>query len=269
MAMTYSIRPPAVAGTFYPDNQSELRKVVDGYLNNAISVKEKRRNNLKALLIPHAGYLYSGPIAGNGYSLLRHTKGKINRVWLIGPAHHLLFTGLATTSYDLWETPLGQITIDPLCGQLIKKYPTLFAENNPAHRDEHCLEVQIPFLQQLFSDFTIIPLLTGEFSLQAATKIINTELRPDDLIIISSDLSHYLLYNQAMDSDQETIDSIIALEEDYLVEENACGLTGIKILMQLAKLNKWKAELIDYRNSGDTAGDKDRVVGYASIGFWG
>lgn len=264
-----SVRLPSVAGTFYPDNQPELQTLVDEYLDSASAIKEKPGEKLKALIVPHAGYPYSGPVAGSGYQSLRQNKGKLNRIWLIGPSHHHYFRGLATSSYDSWQTPLGKVGIDKLVLTLVKKYPALFSANNSAHRDEHSLEVQLPFLQQALGQFTIIPLLTGEIDPLSTAKIINSEINPQDLIIISSDLSHYLKYNQAKGSDKKTVDSILGLKDNLLVGEQACGINGVKLVIELAKINKWRPVLIDYRNSGDTAGDKDRVVGYASIGFWG
>lgn len=267
--MNNKIRTAAVAGTFYPINPTELRCLVEEYLQNINATTLSTVGGLKALIVPHAGYSFSGPIAGSGYQLVEKGQEKPNRIWLIGPSHQHYFQGLGVSTDDFWQTPLGKVTVDKLANQLVNKISSLFVGDSNVHSNEHCLEVQLPFLQQTLGRFSVIPLLTGEVNPLTAAEIINDELSEKDCLIVSSDLSHYLNYNQAVTLDTKTINAIISLHTNILRDDQACGITGIKIVMELAKLNHWQVKLIDYRNSGDTAGEKDRVVGYASIGFWG
>ncbi|MBU0975546.1 MAG: AmmeMemoRadiSam system protein B [Patescibacteria group bacterium] len=261
-----NIRPPAFAGTFYPEDEEKLKKDIEKYLKDVRP--EKVNGKIKALILPHAGYEYSAPVAAHGYKLLQEAtvQQPISNIILIGPSHKVTFTNIGLTSYNFWRTPLGIVQLSPLSQEL--KDESDFSLVNEAHLFEHSIEVQLPFLQSVLKEFKITPLVCGRlnaFKEIAAT--INEHLNEETLIIISSDLSHYLPYKEACETDKETIDAILAL--DSFIEANqACGVDGILILNEVAKANKWKTKLLDYRNSGDTAGDKTQVVGYASIVYY-
>lgn len=266
--MSDRIRLPAVAGTFYPEEPEALRGTISDYLNQSTASDRKLPSRLKALIVPHAGYPYSGSVAGCGYALLRNYADTIKRVWLIGPSHQSFYQGIALANFDQWQTPIGSAVVDPVNKQLTKNLPKLFFIDNQVHQHEHSLEVQLPFLLSSLVDFNVIPMLTGEIDYRFSVEVMDQYLGENDLLLVSSDLSHYLNYDQAVEKDEVAIDHITKLQVNKLQITDACGLEGIKIAMGLAETNGWQAELIDYRNSGDTAGGKDRVVGYTSIGFF-
>lgn len=242
------IRLPAVAGTFYPDNEMETRKLIAGFLEAADSMEIKGK--LRGLIVPHAGYVYSGPVAAYAYKLLA---GKdIKKIILIGPSHYGIFPGLAESGYARWETPLGEIETFSIGLNKLQK----------AHDPEHSLEVQLPFLQSVLKNFRINPILTGDLSPKEGAKMIDL----DTFFIVSSDLSHYYPYAQALELDKRTISLIESLDtENFVVSGDACGRMGIAIMMELARKKGWKIKLLKYANSGDTAGPKTEVVGYAAF----
>lgn len=191
------------------------------------------------------------------------------QILLLGPSHNTYFYGLAACDYDFWETPLGKIQVDPLNKKIIQENPGIITVSNDAHDPEHCLEVQLPFLQKTLKDFTIIPLLTGVGEPQKFALTLQKYLDKLDLIIVSSDLSHYHAFEEAVKLDKITTSAISEFDFESLIEVGeACGLNGIITLLYLAKLNKWQPKLLDYKNSGDTAGDKSQVVGYCSFAFY-
>src|SRR3989339_422836 len=239
-------RKPAVAGTFYPANQVELKKSVDSFLaQNKKTIPEGKM--LKALIVPHAGYVYSGAVAAAGFSLL---EGKeYSNILLLGPTHYVAFNGAAIATED-FETPLGLIKVGKT-----KKWidDRLIKDLKLTHLNEHCLEVQLPFLQQVLKEFKLYALLLGEIKAEELAEKIVKYLDDDTLIIVSSDLSHYLSYDAAIKKDQATINHI--LNFNFFGEIEACGNKPIRVLMHLAKKLGWQPFLIDYKNSGDTAGD--------------
>ncbi len=241
-------RPPVVAGSFYPATRGKSIKLLKKFFNNSKKIVDKK---VKALIVPHAGWIYSGQTAAWGYQQISGSKQK--HFVLLGPAHHEFFSGLAGSSLETWLTPLGAVTQEPFLR---------VAANDPAHEGEHCLEVQLPFLQYLFQDFQISCLLTG-----SETKLVLPE---DSLLIVSSDLSHYLPQDLAEEYDQKTIQAILTGNRKFLLENEdcACGRTGILMLMQLAKASNWQAKLVCYDTSATASGDNSRVVGYASIVFY-
>lgn len=257
------IRQPAVAGAFYPDNPKELQKMIADFL--AAAKPPAVSGRLRALIVPHAGYVYSGPVAAVGYKLISNLKSKISKLILLGPAHTVGFAGAATSSATAWVTPLGQVkTWQP------KNLETPFFEFDVAHLQEHCLEVQLPFLQSVFKDkdFKIFPVVMGDTDSEEVAAGLEKLIDDETLIIVSSDLSHYHPYKQAQGTDKLTVEAIVkGLKTILEVQGEACGLTPILTLMHLARLKNWQAKLLDYRNSGDTFGDKYKVVGYASIVF--
>lgn len=253
--LSNNMRPPVFAGSFYPARKEDLQKQVNDFLTK--SKKVKFSGHLKALIVPHAGYIYSGTVAGAGYKLLQNKDFK--KVILLGPSHQTYFIGASLAVEDL-VTPLG--TTKSGTKNLLKK--DLVINLPAAHAKEHSLEVQLPFLQTVLKDFELYALVLGEVDEEKLAKHLEKFIDEKTLIIASSDLSHYLPYPNAKQVDQKTINNILRLNFN---EIEACGEKPIKVLMHLAKSLGWKSFLIDYKNSGDTAGDKEKVVGYACIGF--
>jgi len=264
--MEMEIRKPAVAGAFYPDEPAELQGMIEDFLGKAKEVKVKGR--LRAMVVPHAGYIYSGPVAAFGYKLLAGLKTQPSKIILIGPSHYAGFLGAAEAGADAWQTPLGIVKAGSLRDKIgksetIRKIPE-------AHGPEHCLEVQLPFLQTVMKkDFTIYPIITGEVSPSVLANEILKVIDDQTLVIASSDLSHYNPYEKAVRLDSICNKAVPALDIATMEDSgDACGKTGILTLMNIAKKKNWKGKLLDYRNSGDTAGPKDAVVGYGCYAFF-
>ena len=259
------VRQPAVAGLFYPEDKDSLEKNIQHYIEEA---NYGRDITPKAIVVPHAGYIYSGPIAATAYKQIIPIKDKINRIILLGPSHRVAFTGLAVPESDFFKTPLGNIPIDQKSIQSLVDLPQVIFSDQ-AHREEHSLEVQLPFLQKILGEFSLIPLVVGDASSHDVAEVIN-KLWGDEhtLIVISTDLSHYHEYNEAQRIDQLTSDAIENLKPEHIGYEDACGRNGLKGLMTVAKEKKLSVDILDLRNSGDTAGDKNRVVGYGAYVFY-
>jgi AmmeMemoRadiSam system protein B len=254
------IRKPAVAGSFYPSDPAELAAQVDGFLARA---KPLGLKGLRALVSPHAGYVYSGPIAATGY---RQVVGlDIDRVVVMAPSHHVAFRGVALPDADAFETPLGIIPISAAARPLTAS--SLFVVDSEPHAQEHSLEVQLPFLQRTLKQFELVPLVFGRVDEEQVAERLRGLVSPRTLFVASSDLSHYYPYDEARKLDQFTVDAIVRMDLQALASAQACGHSPILALVHLARALGWKAQLLDYRNSGDTAGDRSRVVGYASIAF--
>lgn len=253
------VREPAVAGFFYPAAPDALDRAVTSLLADVEPVPGPVP---KALIVPHAGYVYSGSTAAQGYALLSPAADRITRVVLLGPCHRVSVRGLATSGADVWRTPLGEVPVDTPAvladlGQVV--------ESPQAHAAEHSLEVQVPFLQKVLGAFTLVPLAVGAASGAEVAEVIDALWGgPETLVVISSDLSHYRPYQQANLIDRDTIDRIEKGQEP-IDHERACGATPINGLLVSANPRGLNAELVVYRNSGDTAGDKDRVVGYGCL----
>lgn len=259
------IKPAAVAGLFYPGEAGLLRREVQGYLGQIAPGQEGMP---RALIVPHAGYVYSGPVAANAYRLIQQAAGYIRRVLLIGPSHRVAFSGIAAHSADYFRTPMGEVPLDRGRIQSLLRLPFVHLFD-PAFAQEHCLEVQLPFLQGLLEDFKLIPLLIGQSDFSQVAELLESVV--DDracLILISSDLSHYHSYAEARRLDQETSENILALNAAGLEHEHACGRIGIGGLLKVAKRHGWLPQLLDLRNSGDTAGSRDQVVGYGAYAFF-
>jgi len=256
------VRPAAVAGMFYPDDAATLRADVDRLLAAA-----PRRLALapKALIVPHAGYPYSGPIAATAYASLASHARQITRVVLIGPAHRVAVHGLALPEAERFATPLGEVPLDRDALLRLAGLPRV-GRSAPAHAREHALEVQLPFLQRTLSEFSLVPLLVGDAAPHDVAQVLELLWGGDEtLVLVSSDLSHYLRYAEARRADAETLDSIQHLRE--LRADQACGATAVSGLMQVALRRGLTPHRLDARNSGDTAGDRTRVVGYAAVAF--
>jgi AmmeMemoRadiSam system protein B len=249
-----TIRPPAVAGMFYPADARQLAHDVQQYLGEA------RPFDLvpKALIVPHAGYIYSGAIAATAYETLRTIAARVRRVVLLGPTHRVAVRGLALPGADAFDTPLGRVMLDAAGARAIAHLPQV-GVSAQAHALEHSLEVQLPFLQSVLTDFTLLPLAVGMATAEEVAEVLETVWGGDEtLIVISSDLSHYLPY--------ATAQSILKLQQP-IPHDQACGGTPISGLIVAAQKHHLAPHLLDLRNSGDTAGSQDRVVGYAAFAF--
>ena len=256
------MRPSAVAGLFYPENANELRHVVNGYIAEC-SQPAAVAGRPKALIVPHAGYQYSGPVAGFAYRRVRDWSAGIRHVVMIGPSHRVAMRGLAVPSVDAFATPLGSVPIDA-AGRARLLELGLVGISDAAHAAEHSLEVQLPFLQVVLEDFDILPITVGFTpSEQVAQAIDAVWGGSDTLVLVSSDLSHYHTWSEARQLDEATTRAIVELRSD-LPDEQACGACAINGLMQVARRRGLTVEVLDQRNSGDTAGDRSRVVGYGS-----
>ena len=261
-----TIRPAAVAGLFYPGAPSALAADVRAHLAAADTPAKAPGPAPKAIIVPHAGYVYSGPIAAHGYARLAAARKAIRRVVLFGPAHRVPVRGLALPSARAFATPFGEVFVD---GEAVARALTLpqVECDDDAHAHEHSLEVQLPFLQRTLEDFRIVPFAVGAATPAEVAEVIELLWGgPETLIVVSSDLSHYLRYADARAADRATIDTILALSPE-LDHDQACGATPINGLLIAARRHRLRPELLDLRNSGDTAGDKSRVVGYASLAF--
>lgn len=259
-----SSRPAAVAGMFYPADARVLRTQLGELLAGALPPELPAAP--KVIVVPHAGYIYSGAVAASAYTALAGLERRIRRVVLLGPAHRVGFEGFALPAAHYFETPLGVVPLSRSDWLALKAHPKVTVDDHP-HAREHCLEVQLPFLQVLLERFELVPLLVGQVAPAAVADML--EMLWGDaatLLVISSDLSHYHAYDFARQFDQATARQILALGHD-LSHEQACGATPLNGLMQLARRRGLEPHLLDLRNSGDTAGDRSSVVGYASFAF--
>jgi hypothetical protein len=259
-----TVRPPAVAGSFYPRDPVALQRMVTRF----VAAAEPPPLPLRALIAPHAGYIYSGPIAGTAYACLQaylaaHPAG-FNRVVLLGPAHRAPVHGLAGSSASAFATPLGEVPLDRAALDELLALPHV-AIYDAAHRPEHGLEVHLPFLQLVLPAFTLVPLLVGDCDPAGVSAALALLASPQTLILISSDLSHYHDYDTARRLDQA---AARAIEQGHLLHEGqACGRYAINGLLQYARQQGWQAHTLDLRSSGDTAGPRDQVVGYGAFAF--
>jgi AmmeMemoRadiSam system protein B len=255
-----------VAGLFYPENANELRRVVCGHVE-ACPPRGAPGRSPKALIVPHAGYPYSGPVAGFAYRLLRESPASIRHVVMIGPCHRVPMRGLAVPSVDSFATPLGDVAVDA-AGRGRLRELGLVGISDAAHAAEHSLEVQLPFLQVALGDFDILPIVVGHAQPEQVAGVIDAAWSGSDtLMLVSSDLSHYHTWDEARRLDAETTRAILERRDD-LPDEQACGACAINGLMQVARRRGLDVELLDQRNSGDTAGDRSRVVGYGSYALY-
>jgi MEMO1 family protein len=257
-------RTPAVAGMFYPADPQQLKHDVQKYLAAA----HPQTLHPKALIAPHAGYIYSGAIAASAYITLKTIAPRIRRVILLGPTHCVAVHGLALPDADTFDTPLGRVQLDSDAMHTIARLPQVTV-NSEAHEQEHSLEVQLPFLQSVLGEFTLLPLAVGMATAEEVAEVLEAVWGGDEtLIVVSSDLSHYLPYAAAQFADNKTAQDILKLHQP-INHEQACGGTPIGGLMVAARKHRLTPHLLDLRNSGDTAGSHDRVVGYAAFAFTG
>jgi len=262
-----AVRHAAVQGLFYPSAPHELREQVERFLSGTADEDVTTHPRPKLLIAPHAGYVYSGPIAASAYALLRHPDAPpIRRVVLLGPAHRVWVNGLAAPQADAFQTPLGQIPIDREMLDRIADLPQVI-RSDQAHAQEHSIEVHLPFLQAALGDFTLVPLVVGDTGGAAVAEVLERLWGGDEtLIVISSDLSHYLPYAKAKLADKATVQRILRFDAG-LTSHEACGSGAINGALLAARRHGLKPRMLDLRNSGDTAGNHDRVVGYGAIAF--
>ena len=259
-----SQRLPAVAGLFYPADPHSLHAQVAGFLASAVPGEVVTAP--KAVVVPHAGYIYSGAVAASAYSELTRRRDVIRRVLILCPTHRVYVRGMAVPASQSFVTPLGAVAVDRDAWLAASALPGVVVDDRP-HAEEHAIEVQLPFLQSTLDHFTILPVAVGDAEPQQVAAVLEALWGgPETLIVISSDLSHYHSYRQAQFHDQATIAQIRQLDAT-LDGEQACGANAINGLLLAARRHQLTPHLLDLRNSGDTAGDRSRVVGYASIAF--
>lgn len=257
-------RPPAVAGSFYPGQRQALFETVARLL--AAAPQAAGEAAPKALVVPHAGYVYSGPTAAAAYARLLPWREQLHRVVLLGPVHRVPVRGLALPGAQAFATPLGEVAIDQEAVAALGGLPRVVV-SPAAHALEHSLEVQLPFLQSVLADFQLLPLAVGDATPEEVAEVLARVWGgPETLILVSSDLSHYLPYRQAQDQDRDTVERILQLDGP-LDHQQACGGTPLSGLLLAAREHGLKPQLLGLCNSGDTAGDRSRVVGYAAIAF--
>jgi AmmeMemoRadiSam system protein B len=259
----HTLRPPAVAGTFYPASAAALRADVDALL----TTQQARGPAPKAIVVPHAGYVYSGGVAAAAYVQLRDAAHELRRVVVVGPSHRVGFRGLAVPAAAAFATPLGTIRIDAGLRQQALTHPAVIT-SDAAHQFEHSLEVQLPFLQATLHDFTLLPLVAGDASPEDVAAVLERVWGGNDtLLVISTDLSHYLDYATANARDAATSRHILALKAD-LEGEDACGCVGLNGFLVAARRRGLTPRALSRCNSGDTSGDRRRVVGYGAFAFY-
>lgn len=261
-----SVRTPAVAGMFYPARAGDLAAAVERLLADA-ALRAETGPMPKAIIAPHAGYIYSGAIAASAYARVRPQAERIRRVVLIGPAHRVALRGLAVPGAEAFATPLGQVPLDHAAIEALLRLPQVQI-HEAAHAPEHALEVQLPFLQEVLSRFSLVPIVVGHATADEVAEVLDQLWGGDEtLIVVSSDLSHYLPYTRAQAIDARTCRAIETLDDAAIADDQACGRLPVQGLLRIARERQLIATTLDLRNSGDTAGDRSRVVGYGAWMF--
>ena len=257
------IRPAAVAGMFYPADFAEANRQLSAFLAEAKPPSPEARPP-KALIAPHAGWVYSGPIAASAYALLTPLRGKIERVVLLGPSHRVAFRGIALSGADEWASPLGPVPLDRDGAEALKTLPGVGLLDQ-AHAQEHSLEVHVPFLQAVLGEFKLLPLVVGDASHDQVAAVLDAVWGgPETLIVVSTDLSHFLDYAGCQNQDHATVAAIEGFDPAAIQRDGACGRIPVGGLLTAARRRGMVIKTLDVRNSGDTAGDKNRVVGYGA-----
>ncbi len=260
MAKKEIVKESNLSGTWYSASKLDLNKAVENYLKNADKKVDKKINGL---IVPHAGYEYSGQVAAYGF---RQLNNDYKTVILMAPSHHVRFDGVAVLNVSYFKTPLGKIKVSNKVEKLLKEDSVY--EMPEVYEEEHSLEIQLPFLQKTLKDFELVPLITGDVNPSELAKVLEKYVDDKTLIIASSDLSHYHSYNEAVKLDNECIKNIEAMNVEGASNCEACGVMPVLTLMEIAKNLNWKSQIIKYANSGDVTGDKSKVVGYSSIVFF-
>jgi AmmeMemoRadiSam system protein B len=263
----YRTREPAVAGSFYPADRGELAAMVDRLLaagGPGLGSAAAAGLPAKALIAPHAGYVYSGAVAASAFRRAAPLRDRVRRVVLIGPSHFVRFAGVASSGARAFSTPLGEIEVDAGAGEPLEALPGV-GERPEAHRREHCLEVELPFLQRVLGSFRVVPLVVGDAGTEEVGRLLELLWGGDEtLIVVSSDLSHYLDYDAASRLDRATSLAIEELRYADIEPEHACGAVAVRALLWVARRRGLRAATLDLRNSGDTAGPRHQVVGYGA-----
>ena len=258
------VRPPAVAGKFYPDDPVRLRALLRSCFADAVAPAASAEPP-KALVVPHAGLVYSGPVAASAYLRLGAERGAIRRVVLLGPSHRVPLSGIGLTSATEWRTPLGSVPIDHRHDELLLAH-ALVITHDEAHAPEHSLEVQLPFLQAVLDEFELLPLIVGDADVDEVAAVIEAVQGGDDtVVVVSTDLSHYHRYVDAQRLDARTAAAIVARRDVEIADLDACGARPLRGLLRTAVAHDLAVEQLDLRNSGDIAGDRSRVVGYGAF----
>jgi hypothetical protein len=255
-----AVRKPAVAGVFYTADPATLHGEVRAFLRAV----PPGGDIPKAIIVPHAGYVYSAPVAASAYARLAPARGRVKRVVLLGPSHRVAFHGLAVPSCESYETPFGRIELDHAAIAGLSALPQVVCLD-AAHAHEHSLEVHLPFLQEVLGEFSLVPLVVGEAAAEEVAEVLESVWDgPETLIVVSTDLSHYHDYETAQRLDRATCAAIEALRFEDLGHDTACGRVPLGGLLCLARRRGLRVTTVDLRNSGDTAGDRERVVGYGA-----
>ena len=258
------IRPPAVAGMFYPSDPAKLREDVGRYLA-AASVPALQ--GVRAVVAPHAGFVYSGPVAAFAYQVLALQKSAPERILLLGPSHRTWFPGVAVADVDGFSCPLGTHLVDREYVRRLTAERDLFTADNRPHGPEHCLEVHIPFLRVVLPDAPVVPMLFGQVDPVEVGRSLLTILEDNDLVIVSSDLSHYHSNRAAHTTDRQFLDALLAGDRAGVLKGEACGQAPALAMMVVAAARGWRPQLLDYRTSGDISGETRQVVGYAAVAY--
>lgn len=253
-----------VAGAFYPADPVQLQSAVTRYM--ALAPTHFPEGRLRALLVPHSSFIYSAPIAAAAYVHLVGRDGQFQKIVAIGPAHRERFKGLALTSARQFATPLGPVDIDEEYGRRLSGICDVKVHDS-VHRKEHSLEMQLPFLKCTLPGTPVVPLLTGSITPEKVDPLLAYTDSPQNLLIITTDLTHYRSYDEACRQDAQTASRILDLDENIPVN-HACGSTGLVALLRHARRKGWRPCMLDLRNSGDTVGDREHVVGFGAFAFW-
>ncbi|MBB4264939.1 AmmeMemoRadiSam system protein B [Roseospira visakhapatnamensis] len=265
---TPSVRAPAIAGTFYAADPDALRRSVRADLDRARARRPADAPVPKAIIAPHAGHVYSGALAARAYVLLEPARNRIRRVLLVGPSHRVAFEGVALSGADRWRTPLGEVPLDHAWTRDRLGDDTAVSVLDHAHAQEHCLEVHLPYLQEALGDIALVPLVAGRVASPTLARVLDALWNgPETAIVISSDLSHFLDYDACQARDGATASAIEALRPGVIGPRDACGCRPVDGLLTLARRRGLRVERIGLCNSGDTAGTRDRVVGYGAWAF--
>ena len=259
------VREPAVAGTFYPGNPGALRRAVRQYVEKAELPHDL--GTVRAVIAPHAGYVYSGPTAGYAFKALATLPAKLWTVYLLGPAHRMAVRGVALGNYRAFRTPLGDAVVAVDLLEEMAEKSRFYTLENEAHALEHCLEIEVPFLQVVLPEFRLVPMLYGDVDAADVAQDLAERLGEDDLLVISSDLSHYYPYDTARKLDLSFVQAVLDGDRRDAARGEACGRAPVITAMEIARRKGWTPRLLDYRTSGDTAGDRWQVVGYASVAY--
>jgi AmmeMemoRadiSam system protein B len=261
-----AVRPAAVAGAFYPQRRAELERMIAGLLDEARRRLPADLPAAKALLLPHAGYIYSGSTAALGYAALARRAAQVHRVVLLGPTHRVAVDGLALPDAEAFETPLGLMPVEPVDPSVRAALPQL-VDSPAAHALEHSLEVHVPFLQTVLPGAQLVPLAVGWAAPGEVAAVLDAMWGgPETVVVVSSDLSHFHRHDEAVDLDRATVEQVLRLD-GWLTHDQACGATPANGLLAVARRRRLLPQLLGMCTSGDTAGDRRRVVGYAALAF--